>query len=271
MCYLISEQGEIMKSSTVLGLILLFLSWPATAQSPLDTLSADELADGGRLFRVHCARCHGVDGAGGEGSSLARPTLKHAADDQALITLIETGIPGTGMPGSWMFDDDQLTRIAGYVKTLGRLEQGEMPGDPQNGASIYEDSGGCSACHILAGRGKGVGPELTSIGDSRGLDYLRSSLLEPEAAQSETGGFQDYLTVRIQTANNTVEGLRVNEDAFSIQVRDVAGDVHSFRKNELIELEKIFSHSLMPDYANTLSEQDMNDLISFLMSLRSQG
>jgi len=64
--------------------------------------------------------------------------------------------------------------------------------------------------------------------------------------------------------------LRVNEDAFSIQVRDVSGTVHSFRKEDLIEFEKVFAHSLMPEYGAALSADDMNDVISYLMSLRSE-
>ncbi len=79
----------------------------------------------------------------------------------------------------------------------------------------------------------------------------------------------DYLTVRVRSPESRVEGLRINEDAFSVQVRDVGGVVHSFRKDELVEYEKVFAHSLMPEYGAALGEKDMDDLISYLMSLRS--
>lgn len=259
-----------MKNGAALAVFLLCLAVPAWAQSPLDQLSEGDLTDGERLFRVHCARCHGIDGAGGEGSNLARSKLKHAADDEALIAIINDGIAGTGMPAIWSLDDDQTRRVAGYVRTLGRLEVEEMPGDPGRGAVVYQTSGGCPACHIIAGHGIGIGPELTDVGDRRGLAYLRSSMVDPAAAQSQTLGYQDYLTVRVRSAENGVEGLRINEDAFSIQVRDISGRVHSFRKNELVEFEKIFAHSLMPEYGAVLSGQDMDDLISYLMSLRSE-
>jgi len=259
-----------MKNGRLVALVLILSSPAAMAQSPLDLLTAGDLADGERLFRIHCARCHGIDGAGGEGSNLARPTLQYANDDEQLIAIIDDGIPGTGMPAIWSLDDTQTRRVAGYVRTLGRLEAEEMPGDPDRGRRVYQDIGGCPACHIIAGHGIGIGPELTTVGDQRGLDYLRSSLLEPAEAQSQTGGYKDYLTVRVRTLADRVEGLRINEDAFSIQVRDVAGSVHSFRKDDLIEFEKVFAHSLMPEYGASLSGQDLDDVVSYLMSLRSE-
>ena len=254
----------------VLGALLFGFAVPGSAQSPLDQLTEGDLIDGERLFRIHCARCHGIDGAGGEGSNLARSRLKYAPDDEALIDVIDAGISGTGMPAIWTLDDTQKVRVAGYVRTLGRLDAEEMPGDPVRGAEIYQTSGGCPACHIIAGHGIGVGPELTEIGDQRGLDYLRSSLTEPADAQSQTSGYQDYLTVRARSRYERVEGLRINEDAFSIQVRDVSGTIHSFRKQDLVELEKVFAHSLMPEYGAALPAQDLDDLISYLMSLRSE-
>ena len=144
------------------------------------------------------------------------------------------------------------------------------PGDQERGAALYQSAGGCPACHIIAGHGIGIGPELTHVGDQRGLDYLRQSLTDPAATQSQTMGYQDYLTVRVKSLQSEVEGLRVNEDAFTVQVRDVSGTIHSFRKDELIEFEKVFAHSLMPEYSAALSDEDMGDLISYMMSLRSE-
>lgn len=251
---------------------LTILSLPALAlaQSPLDELTATDLAEGEKIFKVHCARCHGIDGQGGEGSNLVRSKLKYATDDQALIDLLYDGIPGTGMPAIWTLDEQQTAQVAGYVRTLGQLVAEEMPGDPARGAKIYQDSGGCPACHIIAGHGIGIGPELTHVGDQRGLGYLRQSLTDPAATQSQTMGYQDYLTVRVKSLQTEVEGLRVNEDAFTVQIRDMSGTIHSFRKDELTEYEKVFAHSLMPEYSGALSDADMDDLISYMMSLRSE-
>lgn len=250
---------------------LLFLAAAAThAQSPLDGLTEGDLVDGERLFRIHCARCHGIDGAGGEGSNLARPRLKYAPDDEALIGVINEGIPGTGMPAIWTLDADQATRVAGYVRSIGRLADEPMPGDPVRGRTVYQTNGGCAACHIIDGAGKGIGPELTYVGDQRGLDYLRRSLTDPAEAQSQTSGYQDYLTVRLRSTDASVEGLRIDEDAFTVVVRDVGGTIHSFRKQDLVEYDKVFAHSLMPEYGAALSARDLDDLVSYMMSLRSE-
>lgn len=259
-----------MKTRMFISGLLTFFCAATWAQSPFDALTEGDLAEGEKLFRVHCARCHGIDGGGGEGSNLARSKLKYAPTDESLITLLGEGIPGTGMPAIWTLDEQQATLVAAYVKTLGQLEEEEMPGDPERGAVVYRTSGGCPVCHIVSGHGSGFGPELTDVGDRRGLEYLRQSLVDPATAQSQTMGYQDYLTVRAETTEGQIEGLRINEDAFSVQIRDVGGNVHSLRKDDLIEYEKVFAHSLMPEYGGALAGKDMDDLISYLMSLRAE-
>jgi putative heme-binding domain-containing protein len=263
------ERGIAMTQRFFLIGIVFLLNGNSWAQSPLDDLTESDLVEGEKLFRVHCASCHGIAGQGGEGSNLAKPRLKYAPDDEALIELLSEGIPGTGMPAIWTLDEARATRVAGYVRSLGDIAAEEMPGDPVRGEEIYRTAGGCPACHIISGHGIGIGPELTGVGDRRGLAYLQESLVDPAKAQSQTAGYKDYLTVRATAPGGAVEGMRINEDAFSIQIRDAGGVIHSFRKSELKNLEKIFAHSLMPEYTAVLSETDLDNVISYLMSLRS--
>ena len=258
-----------MNKRAAILLLLLSAAGHAQDESPFDGLTEGDLADGERLFRIHCARCHGMDGAGGEGSNLARARLKYAPDDETLLKVIGRGIPGTGMPAIWTLDADQATRVGAYVRTLGRIDDEPMPGDPVRGAEVYRTNGGCPACHIIDGHGKGIGPELTTVGDQRGVAYLRQALTDPAETQSQTSGYQDYLTVRVRSLEGQVEGLRINEDAFTVQIRDVGGTIHSFRKDQLVEFDKVFAHSLMPGYGAALSSQDLDDVVSYLMSLRS--
>jgi len=244
----------------------------AAAASPIATMSSVDLGNGQRLFRVHCARCHGMQGNGGEGPSLRRAQLKHASDDESLFTVINEGIRGTGMPGTWAPNDDELWQIAGYVRSLGALPKQAMPGDPGAGALVYARSG-CATCHISNGQGRGVGPELTEVGLRRNAEYLRRSLTNPDAdapmsSNQITGHINAFLTVRVVAADGEYEGLRIAEDDFSVQMRDISGAIRSFDKSKLLRYEKAFGHSLMPGYETTLSTTDADDLVSYLMNLK---
>ena len=76
------------------------------------------LGQGGDLFRLNCASCHGFSGAGAPLSAgKLAPTLKHASDSQ-LYTAMQTG--PENMP---VFNDNQLTpnekrAIIDYIQTL---------------------------------------------------------------------------------------------------------------------------------------------------------
>ena len=64
--------------------------------------------------------------------------------------------------------------------------------------------------------------------------------------------------------------VRVNEDTFSIQIREATGAVHSFFKSELSELHKDFGKSPMPAYTSTFTKDQLDDLVAYLMSLREK-
>ena len=245
----------------------------AAEVSPIATLSAAQLQAGQKTFAIHCARCHGMLGDGGEGPSLKRPVLKYAADDEALFTLINEGLPGTGMPGVFGPSDAELWQVAGYVRSLGRLPAEPMPGDPDRGAQLYATKGGCAACHISNGLGVGVGPELTDVGLRRNAEYLRRALTNPDAdypmRQTRLGGnINGFLTVRVVSERGEFEGMRVNEDEFSIQLRDLSGAIQAFDKRELLNYQRAFGHSLMPGYETVFDNDEVNDLVSFLMGLK---
>jgi cytochrome c1 len=58
----------------------------------------------------------------------------------------------------------------------------------------------------------------------------------------------------------------VNEDTFSIQVRDLAGNLHSYWKADLAELQKDRGKSPMPAYGK-LASAELDDLVAYLASL----
>jgi putative heme-binding domain-containing protein len=217
---------------------------------------------GRRLFDIHCSRCHGVGGGGGEGPALTKPVLRYAPDDATLVSVIQDGIPRTAMVGSFALSDAEAMDVAAYVRSLGRVERKAVAGDVERGRAIYDEQA-CGACHIVAGDGRGIGPELTAIGEARGADHLRESLLDAAAVVAE-----EYRVVTVRgEGGDFVRGVRVNEDDFTVLVRDADARLHSFALEES-SMSKEMGASLMPSYAKRLSNEEIEDLVAYLVSLR---
>jgi len=149
-----------------------------------------------------------------------------------------------------------------------------VTGDAAAGKQVYESSG-CANCHTIAGEGGDNGPELTTVGQLRGPNYLRTTILYPgtDLPQSrvflETGGQLQFLFVHVVTKDGrTAEGTRVAEDSFHIVLEDANGRFHSFRKDQLRELKKEPGKSTMPSMKGKLSDTQLNDLVAYLAGLK---
>ncbi len=245
----------------VAGCVVSIAGWA----SPVITAQTVDMAQGRRLFESQCGSCHGPLGNGGKGANLAQPRLRRATDDQALSNIIRRGIRGTEMPGSPL-TPSQVSSIAAYVKTLGRVAPEDVPGDRVRGAAVYAGLD-CARCHTLGGRGGIVGPGLDDIGARRSAAHLREALLSPEAFVPS-----GFLQLRVVPRDGgALTGIRVNEDAFSIQLRDLSGRLHSFWKDELDLIEPQWRRSPMTSYEGRLTAEQTDDLVAFLVTLRGDG
>lgn len=233
------------------GLLVIFLI------SAAEIDAADDAGE--RLYLSQCAYCHGPSGEGGRGSPLNRAQLLQAPDEEALIRVIRRGIADTPMPSSAL-TDEELRTLAGHVRKLGRAATASTPaGDPQNGERLYQAKG-CAGCHSIGGRGGAFGPELSSIGERRSAAHLRESLVKPDSDISP--GY--FAITAITQDGRTITGVRINEDTFSIQLRDSGNRVHSLWKANLRVLRKDLKKSLMPGYGSALSSSELDDLVAWL-------
>lgn len=181
------------------------------------------------------------------------------------------------MPAARMEEAD-LRLVIKFVKSLGSKPREAVAGNVERGAQIYEKKGGCAQCHMIHGEGGSFGPDLSGVGQRRSADYLRRSLVDPNADvpesyspwRSEISLPENFLYVRLVTKDGQeLAGVRMNEDTFSIQIREATGAIHSFLKSDLTELHKDFGKSPMPSYANALTKDELDDLVAYLASLQS--
>lgn len=238
----------------------------------------NDWANGERLFQTHCAACHGPKGEGATGPTLAVVKLGRAANDQLLFSIIKDGIAGTEMPRSQL-SPEEIQQLAAYVRRLGQLPPETAKGNAKRGEQIYFSKGSCQQCHSINGHGSAFGPDLSEIGLRRGGLHLRTSLLNPEADVPKsiavyrpgTSIADNFLQVRVVTNDGKrIKGVRVNEDTFTIQLREASGRVHSFFKSELSELHKDWGKSPMPSYRSVFSKEELDDVVAFLLSLRGE-
>ena len=232
----------------------------ALEPTPRPKVTAQEIARGRALFEAQCAYCHGADGDGGRGANLARPTFHRAATDEALFRVVNRGIPGTGMPGNAMSARETWQMVA-FVRSLGRVKREPLPGNAARGAQVYEGAG-CAACHTIRGRGGSSGPDLTDVGARSSPAYLRRSIVDPQA--DVPSGFKQARAATRE--GRRLAGVVVNEDTFSIQLRDAGGTLYSYFKEELSELVTDRT-TTMPSFRERLEPAALDDLVAYLVSL----
>src|SRR5437867_11155970 len=92
------------------------------------TWAQDDDSAGDRLFRLHCAECHGLDGQGGRGPDLTRGVFRHGSTDQALYQTISQGVMGTQMPATSL-SDRQLMQIVKHVRGMAGSARVAISGD----------------------------------------------------------------------------------------------------------------------------------------------
>ena len=231
------------------------------------------------LYVARCAGCHGPSGEGSRGPALNVAVLQRANDLDSLVFLLRRGIPGTEMPATAVetVADEPLRALAIYVLGLRTNKPGAAPGRLARGAELFRTKGKCLTCHRVNGEGRTSGPDLSDIGRLREPEWLRRAVVEPEAALYDSfGGYRwtinipdNYLLVEISTkSGDRISGSRLNEDAFSIQIRDGEGAIRSFLKSELSEVRRQWGKSPMPRYGDVFTADEIEDLIAYLASLR---
>jgi putative heme-binding domain-containing protein len=233
-----------------------------------DTLppaTAADIEQGRTLFKGQCALCHGQDGRGDRGPNLVRPKLSYAVDDRTLFRTLRRGIMGTEMPGFGMMSDREIWQVAWYVKKLGEQPPEKLPGDAARGKQVYAKAG-CAGCHMIAGAGGRLGPDLTEIGNKRSAAHLMESVVTPAKDIGE--GFA-YLRIEMPDGK-AVTGVRMNEDTFSLQLMDTGEKIHSVWKKDLKSIRREPAKTPMPSYQTSLKPNELDDLVAYLISLRGE-
>lgn len=224
-----------------------------------------DVAQGSRLYAAQCATCHGANGDAIAGVDLRSGKFRHATSDQDLTRVITTGIPDTGML-AFRLDASEQVAIVAYLRNMKAFDAGSAKmGDASRGRAVFDRKGGCRKCHRIGGEGARVAPDLSDIGAIRSAGSLQRSLVDPTSQMMPINR-----PVRLVTRDGTViNGRRLNEDTYTVQVIDDRERLLSLTKTDLREF-TILKASPMPSYKDTLTADELADLVAYLISLKGR-
>lgn len=101
----------------------------------LFSLSAYSAPQGDKLYATHCSACHGVDGKGGVGVPIALPSFLDSVSNEYLKKTIRLGRPGRIMPAFDVLSDAQLAAIVKHLRGWS-----DKPAPAENNMVIKGDS-----------------------------------------------------------------------------------------------------------------------------------
>ena len=239
----------------------------AQANTPIHDAQYPEvdIVYGASLYAARCVTCHGPQGDAIGNVNLRSGKFRNASTDNELAKFIRSGSPAAGMP-PFALDNAEMAGITAYLRNMNRFDTASVTaGDASRGRAIFEGKGGCVACHRVGQLGSRVAPNLSDIGSLRSPGSLQRSLLDPTSQMMPINR-----PVRLVKKDGTVvNGRRLNEDTYSVQVIDDKERLHSILKADLREF-TISKTSTMPSYKGTLSSNEIADVLGYLQSLKGQ-
>jgi putative membrane-bound dehydrogenase-like protein len=163
-------------------------------------------------------------------------------------------------PAPGKLDPKKLPAFGELAKRTGNADHGKAI----LAASLKAETQ-CLKCHVVNGTGGKIGPDLSAIGKKGSKEDLYNSLLVPSKAIAD-----QFLSWKVDTDDGlSIVGLLVGETETEMTIRDANGKDYKFpikgteRKKQLV--------SLMPEgLLNTLTEDELVDLVEYLFTLRTE-
>lgn len=137
-------------------------------------------------------------------------------------------------------------------------------GDATRGKSIFEKY--CTTCHKVKDAGVSFGPELSVIGEKLSREGLYRSILFPNEGVSF--GYETTL-VRLNDGTESM-GIIASETPSEFRINFPGGASANYNRDVIKNTERQ-QISLMPELASAMTEQDLIDLVEYLVSLKKRS
>ncbi len=161
-----------------------------------------------------------------------------------------------------LFSDAGVTSRAQAVASM--KEALNLRGAATTGHDVFVRI--CSQCHVYGNEGKHVGPVLSEIG-RKSKETLLHDILDPNAAVDTR-----YINHRVETADGRVHfGIVERETDQHIVLVKMGGEKETIAKADIKKFNSLGTSLMMEGLENSLSHQEMADLLAFLQNNTPQS
>lgn len=179
----------------------------------------------------------------------------------------------SGVTNAWR--KSVRTEAAGYLgntaaaasgKTMpGLNEMLKMKGDAKSGQLVFSRT--CSTCHQVNGQGMDFGPKLSEIGSKLPKEAQYMSILHPDAGISF--GYEGYIIKMKDGSTNA--GIIASRTETDIDLKLPGGTTTKLKTKDVLSMKQM-DNSMMPTgLENTMSTQELADLVEYLMTLKKMS
>lgn len=196
--------------------------------------------------------------------------LARNEDATALMTTVQLdrlldSFPESVRAGAGQFKTQLEASDGELTKRFLRLEPVMGTGDVGRGRRIFfSNEAACSSCHAVGTEGGTIGPDLTTIGLVRSPHDLLEAVLFPSS--SMVPDFQTYI---VETKDDLLSGIIGREVGGTITLHTGAEESRTLDRDDVIAMDPS-PISVMPEGLDSgLSDGEVNDLITFLLSLNN--
>lgn len=263
-------------------------------KQPVDTAAADR---GRTIYVAECVTCHGAKARGSseqapadmQGPDLVRSVVVlhdvlHSNEGSQIGPFLQKGHPmQSGRPSSGI-TQEQARDIAEFLKqrlydTLNRGPGNSgnpapniVTGDPAAGASYFNGAGKCNSCHSPTGDLAGIASRFDAV-------TIQQRFLFP--APGRAGGRGGGRGAPAGTAATKVvtwtvtfpdgssyTGTPIRVDDFDVEIRDGAGDYHSWKRVPAMKLVKNDPYAAHSAMLMQYTDKNIHDVVAYLETLK---
>lgn len=204
----------------------------------------------------------------------------YGGEDRVLALLKENRFPANlkasainGVSNTWRksvrteaasyLDEEQSGNSANSLPPMKELLA--MEGDKEKGLLVFKKN--CAVCHQINDMGTDFGPKLSEIGSKLSKEAQYLSILHPDAGISF--GFEGF---RINMDDgSTLGGIVASKTETDIDLKLPDGNITSIKTSDVRSMEQL-ENSMMPSgLENTMTTEELVDLVEYLMSLKRKS